>query len=975
MAGMSQKTTPDDVLSTLARGIHTLGYQQNHATEYLLLLQRYVRQARDLQSLTAQDEIRVEHCKDADHLLQVLGYRLSAPCGQKDLSLVTSDPERAFLTTDSGFPLTRLEHALATDAPFSYPYAPSPVPILFNQSDWSNISAWTRGRKQDLLDVLLHDRQVAILYRAMSKLDPETATALQRSAGLPRLLPYAAVLDFYGTQIAVRSHRVLVPGGKQAESAWEELVGASPESPGDFVLALVSKDKGWLAVYYDSMARVDQVQQAHLTQGARLRRLYDAFQESNPDDQAAGAAFRKAPALLILFTRQRWLPDGQPRIPGNLTLWKAILNQKSDFKTVHAWAKKARSWNHSEQVLDPMVAFSRLATDSSPLQIYLTLAELESDRPSQRDLSPQTMLLMASAYTRYSSWYPVFSEFPELGDSSIAHFINTAESLDRISNVDLRGNALGIFQANLGLWQITARQGEIPRSEINSSWQEAIEPFQKIGTSAQLLDAGFNSLGKVMMAASGSANRSQDELMDILAGPAQKGAQAEKVRAELSARIRAVEEDQRLVSLDTLSELDSGLKAAVHGAPIDKRVLALAAELKEFEMPRPIFTESEKGKWAPGVYSDRRAESQVRIDLAKTIEHSGSPEKLEAARGQLASFMRDTLVGLNYAYYEPPGSKILHINPLFVRSHDFSGSTVVGEDNVWQEPTLFGAGEPAGGGAYLVGSLADLPYVLAESEQDFISPENVQALIWQELAPDLLASSTMSRWWNVSAHELHAVALYQMSGEEILTASVDHPELQEKVISIFSDRMSPRRLGEVKDAMQTKDVKGEFNRLTPADTFYLAAEFRHRYPQEASAIGPMGHELDRLARDHPAEVGLERISRDFGIPHPVLEQSYGRELLNVQLFPAFSGYCSRLLGESWDSNNLYWARLADEKGQPPVALNLLAPQLTQMMVAKIFASNTEDWPAVLNAMHETGADFLQGKAVPLQPETETTAER
>ena len=29
------------------------------------------------------------------------------------------------------------------------------------------------------------------------------------------------------------------------------------------------------------------------------------------------------------------------------------------------------------------------------------------------------------------------------------------------------------------------------------------------------------------------------------------------------------------------------------------------------------------------------------------------------------------------------------------------------------------------------GSLADLPYVLAEVEQDFIVPENVQALIWQ----------------------------------------------------------------------------------------------------------------------------------------------------------------------------------------------------------------------------------------------------
>jgi hypothetical protein len=38
--------------------------------------------------------------------------------------------------------------------------------------------------------------------------------------------------------------------------------------------------------------------------------------------------------------------------------------------------------------------------------------------------------------------------------------------------------------------------------------------------------------------------------------------------------------------------------------------------------------------------------------------------------------LRDALVGLNYAYYEPPNAQILHINPLFVRSHDFLGITL-----------------------------------------------------------------------------------------------------------------------------------------------------------------------------------------------------------------------------------------------------------------------------------------------------------
>jgi hypothetical protein len=147
----------------------------------------------------------------------------------------------------------------------------------------------------------------------------------------------------------------------------------------------------------------------------------------------------------------------------------------------------------------------------------------------------------------------------------------------------------------------------------------------------------------------------------------------------------------------------------------------------------------------------------------------------------------------------------------------------------------------------------------------------------------------------------------------------------------------------------------------PADTFYLAAEFRRRFPGEASSLGPASQQLDALCHQDPAEASLDRLSRDFGVPHPTLARSYSREFLNVKPFPAFGGYSSRLFGESWESTNLYWARLADEMGYSPVMLNFLAPQLTRYMTAKIFATDLEDWPALLRAMQETGDEFRQGK--------------
>ena len=68
-----------------------------------------------------------------------------------------------------------------------------------------------------------------------------------------------------------------------------------------------------------------------------------------------------------------------------------------------------------------------------------------------------------------------------------------------------------------------------------------------------------------------------------------------------------------------------------------------------------------------------------------------------------------------------------------------------------------------------------------------------------------------------------------------------------------------------------------------------------------------------------------------------------------------------LMAQSWESDNLYWARLADEMGYSPAMLNLLVPSLTRRMVVNIFATNIDDWPALSRAMRETGDEFRAGK--------------
>jgi len=981
MAGISQKISRDEVLPLLARNVYAQGFEGwqegGHPTEFLILLRRYVQQARELTGLAGADGvIRIPTCDEAKPLLQILGYRLRQECGQSGLSLITADPERAFLTTDSGFPVPDLEEALQSGKPFTYPFPLSPVPILFSESDWTGAGKDTNksGKNKDVLDVLLRDSSVARLYWAFSRLDPETGTALQQSIGIKKLVPYGAVLDFYGGHICIRSGHVIVPGGAAAESAWKDLVGASPESPGPFVQHLLTQDRGWLAAYFDSLSRIPRAQQERFLQANRLHRLYQAFRTADPSAEATRAAFRRAPGLLLLVSRLQWEPNGDPRIPGNLEVWKEILHQKTDSKIIRQWAKRSTHWSSPEQLLEALFAISRIETDAGPLQIYLSLNELDSQR--RQRLAPETVRTLASKFPEYSYQYLIFSEFPELNDSSILAFLKAAASLDSISNHTLRGNALGTFQANVGIWQILARQGQIPRSELNTSWERVVQPFEKLSSSPQLFDAGRNSLFGLVGAATGREAVSQSDVIHLLAGPDDATAEGHRMHEEFAKRIQSVLDDQRLVSLDTLFSLGDGLNGMAHGKPAEDGLVAMAGELREFEMPRPIFSSRERTEWAAGVYNNRHTELQMRTDLAKLIKSPGSRPQLEQARGQLAPFLRDTLVGMNYAYYEPPGAQALHHNPLLVRSHDFSGETVTGLQSLWQAPQVFGAGYPAGGGAHMVGSLADLPYVLAEMEQDFIAPENVQALIWRELVPGLLTNATLPRWWAVSRNEFHAITLYQQAGEQLVTASTGREQLLNKVMDILSERMAPQRLQRVQEGIRAGQPREVLSQLMPADTFYLAAGFLQRFPADSAALGPAGQELETLANRYATELSWERLSHDFGVPHPILAQSYERALLNVEPFPAFSGYSSRLMAESWDSCNLYWVRLADELGYSPVMLNTLVPILTRRMIEKIFATDFEDWPAILRAMQETGEEFRQGKlaslpaaGAALQPQT------
>lgn len=67
MAGISQGIAPEEVLPLLSWNVFTRGYNRSKRSEFLILLSRYVVQARELSALAATNGmiIRASNCDDA----------------------------------------------------------------------------------------------------------------------------------------------------------------------------------------------------------------------------------------------------------------------------------------------------------------------------------------------------------------------------------------------------------------------------------------------------------------------------------------------------------------------------------------------------------------------------------------------------------------------------------------------------------------------------------------------------------------------------------------------------------------------------------------------------------------------------------------------------------------------------------------------------------------------------------------------
>jgi hypothetical protein len=491
------------------------------------------------------------------------------------------------------------------------------------------------------------------------------------------------------------------------------------------------------------------------------------------------------------------------------------------------------------------------------------------------------------------------------------------------------------------------------RNSIESGAQDAsfaklIAPFARIKSEAEVFDAGRSGVDILLNAANAPKSESrQEELVALLVGKF-RGPESSGPPSPAETFLR-VFDAQLLVSLDTLFAAADRMSKGTADAKTFKNINEQLGRLEETQSLRGSLSADERNSFAVGYWSQRHIEQERKFSFERLAKNSDKKDPREA----LAPFLRDSLLGLLYSYYAPAGAQLLVTNPMFVRSHDF-----IGPENApaeWRVTEVAGSGWPESAGGRLIGSLVSLPYAIAEAEQNFLTPRREQALIWADLVPQMIVDVTVNRWRNIRPEQIRWVSLHIQRGRALLAAAALDPNVEPLVFESYRRFATPANVEWLADQLHAGKFAASIVEVPPSVLYAIACDpaLKKISPDVAS------EEITEMAEHNNAGLAPDAIARCFGTPKPTLTHSYQPGLLYLRMFPALMGYSSRILAETWESNNLYFAALADEAAVPVDRLDAYVPEWNRSAIENIFATHLEDWPALLRSLHTTGNNVRQ----------------
>ena len=259
-------------------------------------------------------------------------YRLQADQGDRQKR------RRADLES-AGLDVNAVISAANAGEPLAVSLKADEVPLPLSPAAWTAVIRAPENLSGSLATALLGDRSTALLYFGLLGMDAGTREFFERNPPVLKEIvgsDRAAVFAGTGQGIRVTNGRVAVPGGSAAEPLWQALAGEDLGRPDRFILRLLDKDGGRLALLFSAVHALDAPHQAFVlgtwitspdARADRFKTLYAAHVKLLVSWDPAARPFMRSlydgPHVLAITAVDA---SGQPLGPASVRLWRRALD-------------------------------------------------------------------------------------------------------------------------------------------------------------------------------------------------------------------------------------------------------------------------------------------------------------------------------------------------------------------------------------------------------------------------------------------------------------------------------------------------------------------------------------------------------------------------------------------------------------------------------------------------------------------------
>lgn len=310
----------------------------------------------------------------------------------------------------------------------------------------------------DLFAGLITNRSVLLVCAGTLATSPSIRTLLERDRGLLRWLVRTAPAAFWiaARSLAIERDRVVVPGGAEAEPLWEGLAGERVTRPADFIRALVSRDGGRLAWFFDAMTAMAPERRAAVfgtgapaAQADQARALYAAFRSGDANWRVENHPFLRGLTDAWMVTTQVALADGVVAPPAQRWLWDTLFQQQ-DLNRRAAAAAHARGAEAYPTTLAWLAQQTASVTGRERRDRFEMVRFAQSVYGALAPEDVDEALVALSSYRRYRALLLTLDRMEVRSPRVHARAVEAARRIDGLPGRDRR-HAVVVMQAALAV--------------------------------------------------------------------------------------------------------------------------------------------------------------------------------------------------------------------------------------------------------------------------------------------------------------------------------------------------------------------------------------------------------------------------------------------------------------------------------------------------------------------------------------------